>query len=93
MKYELSIKHFYTPLLAFTIINDYDVPTVEIISINEETKMLLPLDLEVFNEGLNRWIMRRNVPKNRVYVQNLLNKLGLSINRPMNIIQVSLDCH
>lgn len=96
MNYQL--KHFDTPLLTFTVIDDYDVPTVEIISINEETKMLLPLDLEVSNEGLSRWIKRRNAPKNRAHVQNLLNKLGLSINRSMNIIQVSLglslnDCY
>lgn len=96
MNYQL--KHFDTPLLTFAVIDDYDVPTVEIISINEETKTLLPLDLELSNEGLSRWIKRRNVPKNRAYVQNLLNKLGLSINRPMNIIQVSLglslnDCY
>ena len=86
MKYIL--KHFDTPLLTFTATQDTSMPEIELIWINEEKKNMLPLDLECSPEGLSRWLRHRTIPKNRAYVQNLLSKCGLSINRPMSIISV-----
>ena len=49
----------------------------------------MPLDLEVTENGLAKWIKRRNIPKNRAFVDAFLSKQGLSSNRPMDIISVS----
>ena len=86
MKY--TLKHFDTPLLTFTATQDTSMPEIELIWINEEKKNMLPLDLECSPEGISRWLRHRTIPKNRAYVQNLLSKCGLSINRPMSIISV-----
>ena len=37
---------------------------------------------------MSRWIQKRTIPKNRAYVNALLARCGLSINRPMSIIAV-----
>ena len=86
MKY--TLKHFDTPLLTFTATQDTSMPEIELIWINEEKKNMLPLDLECSPEGISRWLRHRTIPKNRAYVQNLLSKCGLSINRPMSIISI-----
>ncbi len=87
MNYEL--RHFNTPLLRFSITEDSIDPDAQIHWVNEEKKDLLPLDLELSDTGLVKWLKHRTIPKNRAYVQNFLSKCGLSINRPMNIIKVS----
>lgn len=87
MNYEL--RHFDLPLLRFSATDDSNTPDTRILWVDEKNKNLLPLDLEVTNEGLIRWLKHRTIPRNRAYVQNFLSKCGLSINRPMNIIKVS----
>ena len=87
MNYEL--KHFDTTLLRFSATENSSLPDIKIISFDETKKDLLPLDLNLTDEGLTRWLKHRTIPKSRAYVHNLLNKCGLSINRPMNIIKVS----
>lgn len=87
MVYEL--RHFNMPLLRFTATEDSSMPDIEITWVNDAYKKLLPLDLRLSGEGLARWIKHRTIPQNRAYVHNFLSKCGLSINRPMNIINVS----
>ena len=87
MIYEL--RHFDTILLKFSANADSSEPEYNIIWVNEDTKHLLPLTLELSEAGLERWIRHRSIPKNRAYVHNFLAKCGLSLNRPMNIISVS----
>lgn len=87
MIYEL--RHFDTVLLKFSANADSSEPEYNIIWVNEDTKHLLPLTLELSEAGLERWIRHRSIPKNRAYVHNFLAKCGLSLNRPMNIISVS----
>ncbi len=82
------LKHFDTPLLKFNASADPGGNDAEIVWVNEEKKELLPLDLKLTPEGLDRWIRRRAIPQNRAYVHAFLAKCGLSINRPMNIISV-----
>ena len=86
MKY--TLKHFDTPLVTFCATENTSMPEIELLWVNEEKRELLPLDLELTGEGMSRWLRRRTIPKNRTYVQNLLSKCGLSINRPMGIISV-----
>lgn len=82
------LKQFDTPLLRFAVVENTATPELRIEWVNEEKKALLPLDLSLSPEGLSCWIQKRSIPKNRAYVDALLTKCGLSINRPMSIIAV-----
>ena len=85
----LELRHFDTPLLRFSAQTDTSEPEPEILWVTDENRALLPLDLELSPRGLSRWLRHRTIPKNRAYVHSLLSKTGLSINRPMGIIQVT----
>lgn len=82
------LKQFDIPLLRFDVIENTATPRLRIEWVNAEKQALLPLDLTPSPEGLSRWIQRRAIPKNRAYVNTLLARCGLNINRPMSIIAV-----
>ena len=42
-----------------------------IISIDEDMKNLFPLDLELTDEGIFKWLERRVIPKNRAFVDEI----------------------
>jgi hypothetical protein len=54
----------------------------------EQNRSRLPLDLELSDEGLAKWLKRRAIPKNRAYVQNLLAKMGLNVKDTLGIIDI-----
>ena len=84
-----TLMHFDTPLIVFSAERQLEA-NIKIIEAHEENKELLPLDLtEVSESGIESWIRHRAIPKNRAYVDTLLSSLGLSINRPLDIIRVS----
>lgn len=87
MNYEL--KHFDTTLVRFSATEDTNTPEIKILWKNDAKKVLFPLDLELTEEGIAKWLKHRTIPKNRAYVHNFLSKCGLNINRPMTIIKVS----
>ena len=87
MTYEL--RHFDTSLMRFTATEDTSSPEIEILWVNEEKKVLLPLDMNVNGDSVSRWLRHRTIPKNRAYVHNFLSKCGLNLNRPMSILNVS----
>lgn len=87
MNYEL--KHFDTTLVLFSATEDTNTPEIKILWKNDAKKDLFPLDLELTEEGIAKWLKHRTIPKNRAYVHNFLSKCGLNINRPMTIIKVS----
>lgn len=87
MNYEL--KHFDTTLVRFLATEDTNTPEIKILWKNDAKKDLFPLDLELTEEGIAKWLKHRTIPKNRAYVHNFLSKCGLNINRPMTIIKVS----
>ena len=87
MIYEL--KHFDTSLIRFSAENGAE-PDVHILWTDDEKKGLLPLDLtEISPKGIESWVKNRSIPRNRTYVSAILSSLGLSINRPFDILQVS----
>ena len=92
MKGEISmiyeLKHFNTPILKFSADEESSEPNVKIKWVTKNTS-LLPLDLELSEEGLFKWLKHRTIPSNRAYVRTLLSKCGLNLNRPLNIIKVS----
>jgi len=59
-----------------------------IIAINEQEKKLLPLDLDLNSEGIVKWLERRVIPKNRAFVEEILNSLNLSLGNTKGIIDV-----
>lgn len=83
------LKYYDTTVLKFSANAQSSDPEYKILWVNEEKKNLLPLTLELSEEGLEKWLRHRTIPKNRAFVHNFLAKCGLSLNRPMNIISVS----
>ena len=84
-----TLMHFDTPLIVFSAERQAEA-NIKIIEAHEENKELFPIDLaEVSESGIESWIKHRSIPKNRAYVDTLLSTLGLSINRPLDIISVS----
>ena len=85
-----TLKHFDTPLIRFSAESGAE-PSIAILWTNDRHKSLLPLDLhqEVTAENLESWLHHRTIPKNRAYVDSLLSSMGLSINRPMDVIRLS----
>ena len=51
---------------------------------------LFPLDLELTNEGVVKWLERRVIPKNRQFADEILKTLGLSVNNTKGIIDVCM---
>lgn len=84
-----TLMHFDTPLIVFSAERQAET-NIRIIEVHEENKELFPLDLaEISERGIESWIRHRSIPKNRAYVDTLLSSLGLSINRPLDLISVS----
>ena len=54
----------------------------------KEDRTLFPLDLELTDDGLVKWLQRRVIPKNRAYVAEILKTFGLNINDTKGIIDV-----
>lgn len=84
-----TLKLFDTKLLRFFAEPKSSDPGYKIIWIDESKKNLLPMDLIPTEESLASWIKKRNIPKNRAFVDTFLAKNGLSANRPLGIITVS----
>ncbi len=81
-----TIRHFDLPLLTFEANMDSADTGLHIIKAYEENRSFLPLNPTVSEDGVERWLRHRTIPKNRAYVDALLSKVGLSLNRPLGII-------
>ena len=81
-----TIRHFDLPLLTFEANMDSADTGLHFIKVYEENRSFLPLNLTVSEDGVERWLRHRAIPKNRAYVDALLSKVGLSLNRPLGII-------
>lgn len=57
-------------------------------NVKEARRAVFPLDLELTDRGLFRWLERRVIPKNRAFVDEILKTLGLSRNNTKGIIDV-----
>ena len=84
-----EIRLYDTTLLTFTLEEmGIEGLTAYIISVNEEQKHLLPLGLELSDNGVLKWLRRRVIPKNRTFVEEILKTLKLSQNDTKGIIDV-----
>ncbi|EDN67021.1 conserved hypothetical protein [Beggiatoa sp. PS] len=83
------LKHFDTALIKFNLTpNVIEGLLVEIIECDNRYKSLFPIDLELTNPGLLKWLKKRVIPKNRAFVESFLAKLGLSVNDTKGIINI-----
>lgn len=92
------LKQFDNDLLYFSMENTNDGLEVKIKTVSEELKHLLPLDLELTNQSLKKWLEKRTIPRNRAYVSNFLARLGLNEKDTKGIIDICLglslnDCY
>ena len=86
-----TLMHFDTPLIVFSAERQVGA-TIKIMEAHEDNKELFPLDLAAVSEsGIESWIKHRSIPKNRAYANTLLSSLGLSINRPLDIMSISKE--
>lgn len=83
------LRLYDTDLLSFTLSErGIEGLKAQIHSVNEEARTLFPLDLELTDDGLVKWLQRRVIPKNRAYVAEILKTFGLSVNDTKGIIDV-----
>ena len=89
MEQAYVLRLYDTELLSFSLSEQgIEGLKAQIHSINQEDRALFPLDLELTDEGLVKWLQRRVIPKNRAYVAEILKTFGLSINDTKGIIDV-----
>ena len=83
------LRLYDTDLLSFTLSErGIEGLKAQIHSVKEEARALFPLDLELTDDGLVKWLQRRVIPKNRAYVAEILKTFGLSVNDTKGIIDV-----
>lgn len=56
------LKQYDNDLLYFYVKNTNDGLEVLINTVNQNLQYLLPLDLELSNEGLKKWLQKRTIP-------------------------------
>lgn len=92
------LKHFDRDLLRFSARNTGDLPEVSLTCVDQEALDLMPMGMEVSDDGVARWLRRRKMPKHRAFIHSLLARYGMSLNSTMGIVDLcrclSLnDCH
>ena len=84
--YELRL--YDQTLLSFELTSDKAVGYRTKVKHIGEPRAVFPLDMELTDEGVLKWLNRRTIPKNRAYVHNILNTMGLSLRDTKGIIDV-----
>ena len=89
MEQEYILRLYDTDLLTFSL-SEHGIEGLkaEIHEINQAERSRFPLDMELSNAGLLKWLQRRVIPKNRTYVAEILKTFGLSVNDTRGIIDV-----
>jgi addiction module RelB/DinJ family antitoxin len=83
-----EIRLYDESLLSFEMTSDSAFGlSVEIKQVSER-KRLLPLGMELSNDGVLKWLERRVIPKNRTFVSEILQSLGLTHGDVKGIIDV-----
>ena len=89
MEQEYILRLYDTDLLTFSL-SEHGIEGLkaEIHEINQAERSRFPLDMELSDAGLLKWLQRRVIPKNRAYVAEILKTFGLSVNDTKGIIDV-----
>ncbi|MDR3295099.1 MAG: XRE family transcriptional regulator [Clostridiales Family XIII bacterium] len=91
-RYQYELRLYDEKLLTFEFAGD-PPGGAKVLSVECGRRELFPLDFviedgELPHEGLGRWLRKRTIPKNRAYVHNILNSLGLSVRDTKGIIDI-----
>lgn len=82
------LKQYDKTLMKFEYIEESLSRKCHILDIDENNAYLLPIGLEISDNGLFTWLKSRIIPKNREFVDQLLSKMGLSHNDVFGIIKI-----
>lgn len=85
---EYSLKLYDEELMQFKLVRGLDLHA-EIQWVNEDRRHLLPLELEITEEGLIDWLSKRKIPQNRAMVVEILESLGLTVDSIKGLIDIS----
>ena len=86
---EYEIRLYDTHLLTFTLRKEELTGlAADIAEINESKRKLFPLDLDISNKGIVKWLEKRVLQRNRTFVDEILKTLKLSINDTKGIIDM-----
>ena len=89
MEQEYMLRLYDRDLLSFSLAEQgLEGLKAKLLWVNEEHRHLLPLDMELSDAGVLKWLQKRVIPKNRAYVAEILKTFGLSINDTKGIIDV-----
>ncbi len=89
MEQEYMLRLYDMDLLAFSLAEQgIEGLKARLLWANEAHRQLLPLDMELSDAGVLKWLQKRVIPKNRAYVAEILKTLGLSVNDTRGIIDV-----
>ena len=89
MEQEYILRLYDTDLLTFSLSeHGLEGLKAKIHEVNQKKLTYLPLDMELTDTGLLKWLQRRVIPKNRTYVTEILKTFGLNINNTKGIIDV-----
>lgn len=86
-----SLRLYDTELVKFKLGKDYENfqgLQAEIICVNSRLEKLFPLDLSLTNDGILNWLKHRVIPKNRMFVEEILTSMNLSPEDTQGIIDV-----
>ena len=89
MEQEYILRLYDTDLLTFSL-SEHGIEGLkaDIHEVNQTEHSRFPLDMELNNAGLLKWLQRRVIPKNRAYVAEILKTFGLSVNDTRGIIDI-----
>lgn len=84
------LKLFNENLLSFKMNNDFGLKIYDINILNENKKIFpIILQEEINEDNLSDFVKSRVLPKNRAFVNNILETAGLNINDKKGIIDIS----
>ncbi len=84
---EYSLRLYDEELLQFSMVRSSGIK-IRIRRVNEEKRYLLPVGLELTDEGLFSWLDRRIIPSGRAFVGEILSAWNLNRNDLKGIIDI-----
>lgn len=86
---EYILKQYDDNLVYFSMrVDKLNGLEITLRNICEDKVSIFPMDLELTNEGLQRWLQKRVIPKSRAFVHEILKSLNLSANNLKGIIDI-----
>lgn len=82
------LKQYDKNLLWFEYIEENFTRKCHILKIDNDNSFLLPIGLDLNDDGIFEWLKTRIIPKNRTYSYQLLLSMGLSNNDVIGIIKI-----